>query len=262
MENMESQKIKINSNLSELAGIHAGDGYLRYLGKRKELDISGSIDEKNYYDSNVIPLINNLFNLSTSGKFFKSRNTYGVVVRDKNVLQVLANLGFPSGKKTTIVKIPQVILESENNQIIISFLRGYFDSDGSVTFCKKIGNSSHFQQKYNYYPRIMFTCCSKYLTMGFVSLAEQLGFSCSVSYIKSKKPTENDKYKIQIVGKESILKWMDLIQPKNHSKVSRFLIWKKYGFCPPNTTYEERTTILEGNLDPYSFYEKSGPAGI
>ena len=77
--------------MSELCGIHAGDGYLRFNDKRKELDISGNIEEKEYYDNHVIPLFKKTFNIELSGKLFPHRNTYGFVIRDLDVLNSLNN---------------------------------------------------------------------------------------------------------------------------------------------------------------------------
>ncbi|MBU1974125.1 MAG: hypothetical protein KKH52_01905, partial [Nanoarchaeota archaeon] len=196
----------ITPELAEIAGMHAGDGYLRYEGKRKEFDISGGYEEREYYDDYIIPLFNKLFGLSIKGKFFPSRGTYGFVVRKKYVLDKLKDLDFPSGKKTTIVAVPKIILESSNKLIISAFLRGYFDTDGCVTFSRKPRNASDFQQKYHYYPRIMFTTCSENLKNGFIILAEKLGFSYQWYLHKSKIKTENDRYKIQICGKGALLK--------------------------------------------------------
>ena len=66
-----------NALLAELCGIHAGDGYLRNHGRRVELDISGSLEEKVYYDDHVIPLVSKLFGIKIQGREFKSRKTYG-----------------------------------------------------------------------------------------------------------------------------------------------------------------------------------------
>ena len=247
--------IKITPELAELAGIHAGDGYLRYSNKRRELDISGDYEEKEYYDYHVIPLINKLFKISIKGKYFPSRKTYGFVIYDKTIVEQLASLGYPSGKKTTIVNIPKLILNHYDIKIIVSFLRGYFDTDGSLTFDKKIRNPSDFQKKYNYYPRLMFTTCSCELKNNLLFLFKRLGFICKCYTQKSKIETENLKYKLQITGKEALIKWMKLIGSKNPSKISRYLIWEKYGFCPPNTTYNQRINILEGKLNPYLMYE-------
>ncbi len=244
--------MKINSQLSELAGIHAGDGYLRYAGKRKELDISGGIDEKEYYDNHVIPLFNKEFNLNLKGKFFPSRNTYGFVVRNRHVIEIFKKLGFPSGKKSTIVRCPKEILKSSDPKILRAFVRGYFDTDGSLPFDKKVNNRDIFKKTKNFYPRFMFTCVSKSLTNDFISISARLGFKAS-SYLHIPKiKTENMSYKTQIVGRVNLIKWMKEIGIKNHSKYTRYLIWKKYGFCPPNTTYNQRLNILRGNLNPCS----------
>ncbi len=244
----------LTEELAEICGIHAGDGYLRYTGKRKELDISGGIEEKEYYDNYVIPLINKLFKLSIKGVCFPLRKTYGFRCYNRTVVFTLASFGFPSGKKTTIVSIPKQISECKKIKIPCAFLRGYFDTDGCLNFDKKIKNSSQFQRKYHYYPRLKFSTCSQELARGFQKLVKRFGFNCKLYTHKPKKETESLKYILQITGNKAIEHWMLLIGSKNPSKVSRYLIWKKYGFCPPNTTYQQRTNILNGKLDPNSFY--------
>lgn len=251
---IETNTIKLTPELAEIAGIHAGDGYLRYSGKRKEFDVSGNIEEKEYYDHHVVPLFNKCFNTSLTARYFPHRNTYGFYCSDVNVITSLQLLGFPSGNKTTIVEVPQAILKSKDIKIITAFLRGYFDTDGCVTFDKMIHNCSEFQKKYNYYPRLMFITCSFNLSQGFHKLLLDLGFNFRTYVHKSKIITENIKYKTQITGINAVEKWMQLIGSKNPAKLSRYWIWKKFGFCPPKTTYQQRINILNGTLDPYSFY--------
>ena len=84
--------LNINKLLAEISGIHAGDGYLRNDGHRREWDISGSIHEKGYYDNHVIPLFNKTFNLNLKGRFFPHRNTYGFIIRDKNIIEFAHNI--------------------------------------------------------------------------------------------------------------------------------------------------------------------------
>ena len=51
--------MEITPDLAEVCGIHAGDGYMRLRGNNKgEVDISGHLEEKDYYDEYVIPLFN------------------------------------------------------------------------------------------------------------------------------------------------------------------------------------------------------------
>lgn len=240
--------MELSPELSELAGIHAGDGYLRYSGSRKELDISGGLDEIEYYDSHVIPIFNRVFNLNIAGRLFPSRGTYGFVVRNKIVLEAFKNLGFPSGNKSTIVQCPSAIKESNNMNILRSFARGYFDTDGSLTFDRKIHDTDFFKKTKNFYPRLMFNTVSKQLALDFIDILKRLKFNVTYSLKKPKKETENLKYAIQLVGIDNLQKWMNEIGIKNPSKYSRYLLWKKQGFCPPNTTYDQRLNILQGHL--------------
>ncbi|MFH0868583.1 MAG: LAGLIDADG family homing endonuclease [Candidatus Woesearchaeota archaeon] len=246
--------VKISPELAEICGIHAGDGYFRFNGKSGEVDISGNVEEKCYYDTHVIPLFNKVLDLNVTGKLFPYRNTYGFVVRDKKVLQLFKEIGFPSGNKSTIIEIPGGILNSNNTLLYKRFLRGYLDTDGCINFDKKVTNSSLFQKTRNYYPRLLFTTCSSNLAKGFKYVTELLGFKTYFYPYRSKVLTENIKYTIQITGFKAFDMWMKLIGSKNPTKLSRYLIWQKFGFCPPNTTYKKRLKILSGHLDPNQLY--------
>jgi len=71
--------MEIDENLAEAFGIHAGDGYMRTRERNKgEVDISGNIEERGYYDNHVVPLFNKIFNLNMQGRYFP-RGTYGFV---------------------------------------------------------------------------------------------------------------------------------------------------------------------------------------
>ena len=242
--------MQLTKEIAEIAGIHAGDGYLRYLGKRKELDISGNIEEKEYYDNHISKLFQESFNIKINNKFFKSRNTYGFVLRDKKVINLLKKLNFSSGKKTLIVSCPEKILKSKNKQIIIAF----FDTDGSLSFDKKIYNKSKFKKTRHYYPRLLFSSTSKKLAKDFYKLLIKLEFKPKFYIRTSKKEKENIKYIIQLTGDNNLKKWIKEIKIKNPSKLSRYQIWEKFGFCPPKTTYKQRTQILKGRINPDSLY--------
>ena len=246
--------MEINKEIAEICGIHAGDGYLRNDGKRREWAISGNVEEKAYYDHHVIPLFNRTFNLKIEGKFFNNRGTYGFVIRNKEVIE-FANeiLGFPYGSKSLIVKIPDYIIK--NKVLQASFLKGYFDTDGHIGFGKKYGKCSEFKKTRHCYPRLMFTTVSKNLAKGLNKIFKELKFNFVYYTYKPKKQTENLKYRIDINGVRYTIKWLNLIGIGNHTKYSRFLIWKKYGFCPTNITYKQRLDIIKGKLDPNLFYK-------
>jgi hypothetical protein len=248
--------VKITSEIAEICGIHAGDGYLRNDGKRVELEISGNMEEKEYYDSHVIPLFNKIFNINLIGRFFPSKNTYGFVIRDKKVIKFIHDLGFPYGAKSLTVKIPLLILKSKNKNIYSGFLRGLFDTDGSLHFHNRpSGKYVSFKKTYHYYPRISLTTVSFSLHKDTIKILKFLDFnSFNVTKYKPKTPMENLKYVITVYGNTNLEKWMDIVRPKNNVKISRYLIWKKFGFCPPRLCQTNRIEILKNKKDPFLFY--------
>ena len=247
-------KIKITSQLAEICGIHTGDGYLRNDGKRRELDISGNVEEKPYYDHHVIPLFQEIFNIKIQGKFFPSRNTYGFVIRDRKIIEFMNILGFPFGKKTSIVEVPKVILNTNDKIIKSRFLRGLFDTDGSLTFDRRHkGKYIEFKRKYHYYPRIILSTVSEKLNKQSSLLLKDLDIHHTLQTCEPKSAS-NTRYRIWVLGKTQLQNWMKVVGIKNISKLTRYYIWKKFGFCPPNTTLEERTMILNNQLNPKSLY--------
>lgn len=239
--------IDYSPEFAEICGIHAGDGYLRGKDHRNELDISGNLEEKEYYENNLSALFRKVFDIEIICKHFPSRNTYGFVVRDKNIVEILHDAGFPYGNKSTIVKIPEFVLNSEDSEIHASFLRGLFDTDGCVHFWKRNkGKYGEFKKNHHYYPIIKFTTVSIKLSEGIKTLLEKMGFQKIGYYIYTpKKQKENKKYTLTLYGPEKVEKFFNIIAPKNPVKISRYLLWKKLGHCPPYSTYKERLETLK-----------------
>tara|TARA_Y100000310_G_scaffold206210_1_gene206613 strand:- start:718 stop:1224 length:507 start_codon:yes stop_codon:yes gene_type:complete len=157
-------------------------------------------------------------------------------------------LGFPSGAKSLCVKAPDAIKFSSDTVFIGNFLRGYFDTDGCLSFDKKIYNSNIFKKTKNFYPRLLFSTVSFNLFGDVCHMFERLGLRFSTSTYKPKVPSENRKYTIQMAGITQLNNWLLLIGMRNPTKYSRYLIWKKHGHCPPNTTFEERVNVLKGQI--------------
>lgn len=241
----------LTGDLIEAVGIFVGDGYLRYHGNRKELDISGSYNEKGYYDNHVIPLFEKIFSIKIIGRYFPSRKTYGFVIRKKEIINVFKELGFPSGSKGTTVHLyPKIFTYCKKNPYAAArFLRGYFDTDGCLTFMKKN------QKRYHHYPRLIFTSISQELIKQTKELIKifGIGFYGSIREFPNKGEW-NTQHRIFVCGKEKLLCFMKNIGSKNPTKNSRYLIWKIYGFCPTNITFDQRINIIHGKLDIHSFY--------
>lgn len=233
----------MNEYFAELCGIHTGDGYLRYVGKRKEWDCSGNNDEKEYYDRHIKKLIQ-LLGFECNAKYFKARNTYGIVIRDSKFLKLFEECGFPSGAKTTKVQVPKIILKKK--KWILRFLRGYFDTDGCITFSRKKGNNySEFKKQKKYYPRICLSTVSKSLAEDLTKILESLSFKYYAYSIIPKNKKESIKYCIHLNGKEQIKKWFRIIGSKNNTKKIKYLVWKEHGFYS-----KKLESVLKGQENP------------
>ncbi|MDD5162795.1 MAG: hypothetical protein PHD95_01155 [Candidatus ainarchaeum sp.] len=245
---------EMTPELAEICGIHAGDGYLRNDGKHRELDISGGFDEQGYYDTHVVPLFEKFFNIKIVPRFFLHRGTYGFVIRDRAVIEFMHTLGFPYGKKTLTVSAPETILQSKDLDIIYRFVRGIFDTDGCLSFRKREGSGySKIYLKRHTYPRISLSVCSRNLWSGVCILLAKTGFQFTVSYQRPKN-NESQKYLVMLRGDANVINWINNIGFKNPIKYNRFLIWKKFGFVPSGLTHEDQKKILNGTIDPNSYY--------
>lgn len=245
--------IEMTLELAEICGIHAGDGYMRIRGNKGEVDISGHLEEKDYYDNCVVPLFKKAFGLDLRPKSFP-RGSYGIVIYNKKIAESLNNLGFPSVEKSLTVKVLDITLKSKDKFLYASFLRGLFDTDGNLYFMNR-KTERHYKddkKKHNYYPLIRLRTSSKTLCEQMSLMIDELNIKYFVSSYKPKKLNENEMFTITVSGSERLNKWMELIGMKNSVKLTRYLIWKKFGFCPPNTNLQQREDILNGKLDIYN----------
>jgi len=242
--------MQLTTDIAEILGMHAGDGYLRAV--KPEFEMSGGFEEREYYDSHVIPFFEKILNKKINGRWMRTKGTYGFSVCNQKLAAFLLEYGFPSGKKSRIVVIPQQVMGSSED-IKLAFLRGYFDTDGCLTFGKKYSSTLSGQQKHQY-PRIILSSVSKQLILGVGTILN--GFHVPYSYYVyvSRIPTEGDRHKIQISGDKWCDWWFQYVNPSNSVKVTRYAVWKMYGFCPPRTTLDMRRKFLKGKINPDSMY--------
>ena len=239
----------LTPDLAEVCGKHVGDGYFRQRTRNKgEIDISGHPEERDYYDKHVVPLFRRVFDIDLKARMF-SRGSYGFVIYHKRVRDIFEELGIPSGKKSVKITVPRIIFDSNNEKIYARFLRGFFDTDGHFGCRKSYGTASIFKRTHHHYPLIHLTTISPNLAKKMKFMIDFIGLDCFIFRSKSKLFNEADKYRVFLNGSKKILKWMRVVGTKNPVKLTRYLIWKRFGFCPTHTTLLEREKVLSGKLD-------------
>tara|TARA_Y100000310_G_scaffold272952_1_gene288201 strand:+ start:352 stop:1173 length:822 start_codon:yes stop_codon:yes gene_type:complete len=247
---------RLNRNLAELMGIIVGDGHLSIQKNRPgsarkyvhyQVIIAGSLSEdSDYFLETVAPLFRKEFNLELIMRKYPSSNHFTGVRDSKAVVNFLhLVLLIPIGNKSGIVSIPEIILKAPNS-IQSSFIRGVADTDFCITF-KKAGRKAHT------YPVIKAKFKSFSLVDQLSVLLRSLGFTCSTSpesYYDARYEKIFQGKLIQLSGKANLEKWMKFIGFNNPRHLSKYQIWAKFGFCPPNTSLNQRKRILSGEVDP------------
>lgn len=243
--------MELTKEFSEVIGMFAADGCMQ----KEYICMWGSIfEDKDYYDNIVCPFYSKILKKEIKAHEKKSNSVYGFYICDKTLIKLFKELGFKN-KKTYEVDIPLIIKENNNEEIITAFIRGFSDCDGSIYFQKRKGNYNLFKKTFHTYPKIEIDSVSEKIIKNISLLLNKLKIDHKINITKSRKSNESDKYRIMIRGSKRIENFMEKIGFNNFSKKSKYLIWKKFGFCPIKTTIDQRKQILEGVINPKDFYK-------
>jgi len=231
-------KNAIDEHFAEEIGIHMGDGmmniYVDKRGKRRFLiKISGDpIEDKIYYDFWVGPLIRTIYRKKIYPKLIK-QNEYGIIFCFKKALEFKQKLGLPLGKKENM-KIPNVI--KEDKELLKFFIRGVFDTDGSLTFGKDK----------NDIPSIPILSLSSPDGIFVADLKDAL----DKLHLPNRKTVANGRiHTIYIQGK-NLEKFMKKVGLKNLRHLSKWIIYCHYGYCPLKIDLIKRLLIILGKINP------------
>ncbi len=207
----------MNQQEAELIGIHTGDGSLYKTTWSKVWEVRGALNENDYYDNHIVPLLQNIFNSEFKAKFRSggAHGCYGIQTGKSAVTNFFIEKGFKVGSKILTGRIPESIVKSSNN-CKLAFLRGLFDTDGCIRFDRAN------KQKLHTYPRIEFCFASELLRDDLETLVSSLGYRC---YTWGKK-----YFKLCISGKEQAKKWFSDVKPTNKKHLNRFGFWLKRGY--------------------------------
>lgn len=239
---------QISPELSEEIGIHIGDGSLvvRKWNSSTHHDYYVCLNLKErMYQEHVKSLLRKLYSIEPRDQSRQDRNSFNINISSKQLLLWKQSIGLPVGTKTDIV-IPKMVLESE---FVADCLRGIFDTDGSLTFKKKYKDR-------HYYPVIKIDNKSKQLILQISGLLDTLGIDNYTSLdneVSNSNGTKSIKNTVFVSGRDMLEKWFSVIGSNNYVHLSKFLVWRKFGFCPPRTTQKQRKLFLRGNLNPLRF---------
>ena len=98
------------------------------------------------------------------------------------------------------------------------------------------------------YPIIKGSFKSGILVEKLDKVLTDFGFSTNVGFYErnfDKRFNKNyERHSIYLSGRANIERWMNLIGFKNPRLLTKYLIWEKFGYCPPNTNLNGRMALL------------------
>ena len=236
--------MRLNKNTAELCGIILGDGNLHKQYNR--ITISGSSDDLVYFHTRVIPLFRKCFHdVNPRIIKLKDKPAYNLEIENKDIFNFfVTEFNLQRGPKDH-ARVPRAV--SSNPSLISHFLRGLFDTDGCLKFCKQA-------RSYPYYPRIRLALAASPLAHQLGFLFKKMGFVA----IKDVRPnhgykTTKDLVTYEISGKNALERWMRVIRPANPVQIAKYEYWKKFGHHVPHMSFSERVLrIGPGGFEPPS----------
>lgn len=248
-------RMEVTPELAELFGIYVGDGTMSATsGKGALLSIAAAKDEREWLNY-VASLFEQIFCYRPKVRW--NSNVYKIQIGVSKICGFFKKMGFPTGKKALIVRVPKAVMETADNIAYKAFLKGYFDADGCLCFERSPhGRYVEFKKTHHYYPRILLTSISKSLIITDIKrMLEVLGFQHNTREIAPIKKEEHKSYVATITGAAQLELWMKEIWSSNPVHITKYQVWKKFGLCPTKTTLEQRLAMLSDELDPEIFYK-------
>lgn len=237
---MDFRKIIDSSKFYELSGALFGDGHIKYSNRKYNcyygITITGDLTEDMDYLLYLQVLINSLIDITPT---LKIREKYGVAylnLDSKEFVNFLVNdCVFPCNREKRTANIPHLIRNAKNLEYLGSFVRGLFDTDGTLFFGKKGCYSKYC------YPMIELKNRNTALLEDTKVILEKLGFN---PHIRNADQSARCLY---LSGRMALENWMIQIGFSNPKHYTKYLLWKKFDECPPRTTLRGRYILLDNN---------------
>lgn len=195
--------------LYECAGIVAGDGSIYSVSSGTiVLEVRGSSDEFDYYTTKVKPLFSELFGqeLKVIKRNYSGGFCYGIRKCGVEVKRIFCGrLGFPIGKKSRIVRIPSEVLRSKRHGLKAAFIRGLFDTDGSV-YLRNARARKYF------HPVAEVSSVSPVMREQLKLLFRELGFNAWIE----------KEGKVRLGGWSTVQRFFEVVKPNNPKHILRY----------------------------------------
>ena len=200
----------LTPEIAEDIGIQVGDGSMYYKTSKKCADaitVSSNYKELDYLEY-VVKLKTKLYNFGKH-KLLERKNERNLKFHSEAISTFYNSVfNLPIGKKDN-VDIPSIIKNSQDEQIIISFIRGMVDTDFGLIKRIKYGKV---------YPTLEGSSKSKKLIDSISLIFKRFGikhYSCKEQVFDKRNGKTYTRYKIIINGFKRISFCLDLIEPKN-----------------------------------------------
>lgn len=204
--------LKLSKKLAEFIGILAGDGHLSKI--TTEISISSDKDFDKDYSFFYLPyLIKSLFKVNIGHYVQHNVNKAKCYIYSKNIMNYLVNeFKLPMGNKKNRLHIPNQIIK--NKEYAKSYVRGFFDTDGS------------FHRHHKNTAAVEFISRDKGFLKELNKLIKSLRFSTCITG-KS----------IYIYTKDHIDRFFKEIEPKNKKHLLKYKFYKEKGYVPKNNEF-------------------------
>ena len=188
-----------SAKLAELMGILYGDGGIRNSQLRVTLDVN-----EPEYAKHVGTLLELLFKRTPS--YYYYRNVREVALSGVELVGIINKLGMPTGNKlTNNIDIPAWISDKLVWQR--AFLRGFFDTDGSVYLDKHAIKGKKYASicvaLTSYTPKLYASCARLLTEMGY-------------------HPTYSSKHRLILRRRPEVIQFFQQVKPSNVKHIKRF----------------------------------------
>jgi intein/homing endonuclease len=230
---LETRTPRLTQSLAYFLGYLLGDGCTSAASGNYVVTVScHSIDEDYFAKNTLVPLVKKLFGVRPCFYKRKNQNAYCMHFGSKRVVSYLTNVvGFPLGQAPK--QVPKLV-RGATMQMKIAFIRGLFDADGSLVFSKK-----HHEKPA--YPSIELKSVDLEILEWVMGVLRELGLRVSLGRSVESRV-------LRVNGEDMLESWMKRVGSSNLKHISKYKVWKKYGYCPTNTTVPDRLRLLRTGL--------------